>query len=94
MLNMTDRRILVDSSSCLTDRHISAAQRLIKRTSPNVAGLRDSTVLHIPRTECSQLGPNEVFVQIHNVNRNHWVVSTYNHETRTVTVSVYAHSDV
>ena len=86
ILTQEDRAILGSRSHrLLTDRHISAAQLLLKRQHPQIHGL-EPPVLQLTRT--FSVHKSEPFIQILNVSGNHWItVSTV--ECPTGTIRVY-----
>jgi len=68
-LSVEDRNVL-ESKDWLNDKHIHAAQQLLKKQHPQVAGLQN-TILQCTSTFDVQ-GRNE-FVQCLNLGGNHWI---------------------
>jgi len=86
-LSVEDHRILLDPAAWLTDRHIHAAQQLLRRQFPHVGGLEDPLLLNEPRYSSDSEMWRQLSLQIHNVRGNHWLVSSFNSETNEVCVS-------
>lgn len=80
---MQDREELRSNRCELTDRHISAANRLMRRLNPEIIGLDDPAVIIAgnfnPERLCCDM-------QIHNVDNHHWILSTYDKKTAAITV--------
>jgi hypothetical protein len=85
-LHISDREILCDSQQWLNDRHINAAQRLLKLAHPNIIGFSDTLLIanNISVVE----GDEQATIQIHNVNNSHWIVSFFDAATNSVTVKI------
>jgi len=90
-LTMADKKILDKSTAWLNDRHVSVAQRLIRRDHPNIVGLQEPNSLiyrHIISTE-HRHALDTLSIQIHLVHQNHWLVSVYDAEQITVSGSYF-----
>ena len=80
------------SGEWLNDKHINAAQQLLKERYPIISGFQDTT-LQLTRTYHIQKG--KIFVQILHVNHNHWVtISTVNCGPNTVKIYDTMHEEL
>ena len=70
ILTMQDRRVL-ESEEWLSDKHIHAAQQLLKKQHPQIAGLQD-TILQV--TGVFDVHGSREFVQCLNLGSSHWMV--------------------
>lgn len=85
-LYMSDRQVLCDPQQWLTDRHVNAAQRLIKLAYSDINGFNDTILIANNYSVIEQEGDEQGAVQIHNVNKSHWIVSFFDAATNSVTV--------
>jgi hypothetical protein len=85
---MSDRQILCDNQQWINDRHINAAQRLIKLAHSDTIGLND-TVLIANNFNAVENDEQGNVIQIHNVNNSHWIVSSFESVTNSVTVKIF-----
>ena len=91
VLTEDDRDCLM-SGEWLNDKHINAAQQLLKERYPIISGFQDTT-LQLTRTYHIQKG--KIFVQILHVNHNHWVtISTVNCGPNTVKIYDTMHEEL
>ena len=73
-LNLTNKDMTeLIGGDALSDKHVYAAQKLLQRKYPQVAGLQDSC---LSQTRFNAIAPGDRdVVQIHHTRGNHWVVS-------------------
>ena len=71
VLSQEDRRIIIDGE-WLTDIHINAAQKLLKRQFPNLSGLLSSLV--VPKLK-DPIPAGADALQIIHTRGNHWIVA-------------------
>ena len=69
-INLRDRKIINDGEE-LTDKHIFAAQQLLKKQFPSNNGFRDTVTL-----SASSIPEPVPYIQILHVNGNHWLTIT------------------
>ena len=72
-LNLTNKDMTeLIGGDALSDKHVYAAQKLLQRKYPQVAGLQDSC---LSQTRFNAIAPGDRdVVQIHHTRGNHWVV--------------------
>ena len=69
-------KILMDPQCWLTDKHVDAAQRLLKSMKPRIEGLNDVVIMtHFKKTRVNIATKDLRTIQCHNIG-GHWVVST------------------
>ena len=75
MLDLTGEDIsIISSGKRLTDKHINAAQKLIAKEFPLIAGLQDTVLSQKDKFISVPLGTKAI--QIHHVRYNHWITSS------------------
>ena len=90
-MNLTEelREILMNEKEWLSDKHVDAAQRLLKSENPGVGGLNDIVVMtHFKKTRVDLATADGRTIQCHNIG-GHWVASTSVHGSVTVYESLY-----